>query len=201
MVSSALWILVAMAAYGIVHSILASLRAKALAREWFGPPALRVYRLAYNMFAVVSLLPVLALVPLLPDRELYRVPAPWVSLTLVGQALAAGMLVVSLLRTGLSSFLGVRQLVSGSEERGGALVVTGLYRWVRHPLYTAGLIFIWLSPVMTVNLLALYAGFTLYIVVGALFEERKLVKEFGRAYTRYRQKTPMLFPIHFGRKR
>jgi protein-S-isoprenylcysteine O-methyltransferase Ste14 len=47
---------------------------------------------------------------------------------------------------------------------------------------------------MTFNLLALNLGLTLYIIIGAYFEERKLLLEFGGAYTEYRQKTPMLIP-------
>ena len=70
----------------------------------------------------------------------------------------------------------------------------GLYRYVRHPLYTAGLVFIWLLPIMTCNLLALNIGLTAYIIVGAYFEERKLLLEFGDAYAEYRQQTPMLIP-------
>ena len=67
-------------------------------------------------------------------------------------------------------------------------------RWVRHPLYTVGLIFIWLLTEMTVNRLALNIGLSLYLVVGALYEERKLVLEFGQAYQEYREQTPMLIP-------
>jgi len=65
---------------------------------------------------------------------------------------------------------------------------------VRHPLYTAGLIFIWLLTEMTVNRLALNIGLSLYLVIGALYEERKLVLEFGQAYQEYRERTPMLIP-------
>ena len=73
-------------------------------------------------------------------------------------------------------------------------MLKGLYRWVRHPLYTAGLVFIWLTPVMTVNLLAMNLGLTIYIVLGAMFEERKLLHEFGQAYADYQRRTPMLIP-------
>ena len=73
-------------------------------------------------------------------------------------------------------------------------MVNGLYRFVRHPLYTAGLVIIWLMPVMTCNLLALNIGLTLYVLIGAVYEERKLLKEFGQAYAAYRQRTPMLIP-------
>jgi protein-S-isoprenylcysteine O-methyltransferase Ste14 len=35
---------------------------------------------------------------------------------------------------------------------------------------------------------------TIYTIVGALYEERKLVKAFGQAYEEYRKHTPMLIP-------
>ena len=70
----------------------------------------------------------------------------------------------------------------------------GLYRYVRHPLYTAGLVFIWLLPIMTWNLLALNIGLTAYILIGATFEERKMLNQFGEKYADYRCKTPMLIP-------
>jgi protein-S-isoprenylcysteine O-methyltransferase Ste14 len=41
---------------------------------------------------------------------------------------------------------------------------------------------------------------TIYLVVGAYYEERKLVREFGEAYTSYQQKTPMLIPGLIRRK-
>jgi methanethiol S-methyltransferase len=188
-------VLLAVLVYGLVHSILASLWAKGHARRWFGILADRTYRLLFNIFAVVSFLPVLALVGWLPDRTLYTVPFPWVVLTSLGQLAAVAALLVGLFQTDAWSFLGFRQLVQpDSADQPARLVLKGLYRWVRHPLYTAGLVFIWLTPVMTANVLAMNAGLTIYIVVGALFEERKLMHEFGQAYVEYRQHTPMLIP-------
>jgi protein-S-isoprenylcysteine O-methyltransferase Ste14 len=80
------------------------------------------------------------------------------------------------------------------EEDAGQLVTHGLYRVVRHPLYTFSLLFLWLTPTMSVNSLTLYLGATLYILVGAYFEERKLLRDFGTAYADYKRKTPMLIP-------
>jgi len=193
-------VLLAVGLYGLVHSVLASLWVKARLRQTFGPASERWYRLAYNLFAVLSLLPVLVLPALLPDRELYRIPAPWLYLTLAGQALAALLLLAGLLHTGVWSFLGLHQLIQSPAAEQPRLVVRGLYRWVRHPLYTAGLLLIWLLPVMTVNLLALSLGLMLYIVIGAMFEERKLEDEFGQAYVEYRRSTPMLVPFLPGKR-
>ncbi len=193
-------VFLAVGLYGLVHSILASLMAKARVRQVFGYVSERWYRLAYNAFAVLSLLPVLALPALLPDKRLYQIPPPWLYLTLTGQGLAGLALGVGLLHTGVWSFLGLRQLFAPVAESQPELVVRGLYRWVRHPLYTAGLLFIWLLPVMTVNLLALNLGLTLYIVIGAVFEERKLVREFGQAYLDYQRRVPMLVPFLLGKR-
>jgi protein-S-isoprenylcysteine O-methyltransferase Ste14 len=193
MLKSVLLILLSVFAWGLFHSLMASLWAKARARQLFGPLAERGYRLSYNLIAGITLLPVFALVALLPDRELYAFPLPWSLLTLALQAAAAVALAAGLLQTGVWSFLGLRQLLR-VEDAPPQLVVRGLYRWVRHPLYTAGLVLIWLSPVMTANLLALNAGLTIYIVAGAMLEERKLQAEFGEAYAAYKRRTPMLIP-------
>ncbi len=192
--TSPLIILLAMAVYGVVHSVLASHWAKDLAQQWYGALTDRAYRVAYNIFAIVSLLPVLALVPGLPDRALYAIPFPWAFLTLLGQAVAVVLLVIGLLQTGVWTFLGVHQLLGARGIEEEKMVVNGLYRWVRHPLYSAGLLFIWLTPVMSLNLLALNIGLTVYLVVGALFEERKLLRTFGPVYAEYQQRTPMLVP-------
>lgn len=194
MFSSALLILLAVGLYGLVHSFLASLRVKARARQWIGPAADRWYRLAFNLFGAVTLLPVLALPAVLQDRPLYTIPPPWSYLALAGQAAALLALAVGVVQTGALSFLGLRQLLGPDRPVRPELVVEGLYRWVRHPLYTAGLVLIWLIPVMTVNLLALNTGLTAYLVIGALFEERKLVGEFGEEYVDYRKRTSMLIP-------
>lgn len=101
---------------------------------------------------------------------------------------------VGLFQTDLGKFAGLRQIISPAGEKNGKLVITGLYRHMRHPLYTFGLLFIWLTPMMTVNMLVVYISSTLYIIIGAYFEERKLLREFGDAYAEYQSNTPMLIP-------
>jgi protein-S-isoprenylcysteine O-methyltransferase Ste14 len=193
--TASFWIiLLAVLAYGGLHSWLASLRLKRRLTERFGKVAERAYRLVYNLVAVITLLPVLLLPVALVDAELYRVPLPWMALLVAVQVVALLVLLAGVLQTGLMSFLGVCQLVRCEDNASSKLVVSGLYRWVRHPLYTAGLVFIWLMPVMTWNLLALNLGISTYIVVGAMFEERKLLADFGPDYATYKRKTPMLIP-------
>jgi protein-S-isoprenylcysteine O-methyltransferase Ste14 len=187
-------ILLAVLAYGMFHTLLASIKAKAQAHQWLGMRSERWYRLAYNFIAVVTLLPILVLPVLLIDKEIYSIPLPWLVITTILQVLAVIVLIIGLRQTGITSFLGLRQAFLPEDTTPPRLVTGGLYRYVRHPLYTAGLVFIWLIPIMTWNLLALIIGLTAYIFIGAYFEERKLLLEFGEEYAQYRRHTPMLIP-------
>jgi protein-S-isoprenylcysteine O-methyltransferase Ste14 len=47
---------------------------------------------------------------------------------------------------------------------------------------------------MTLNRLALVAGVHVYFWIGSIFEERKLVREFGDAYRDYQHRVPRLLP-------
>ena len=181
--------------YGLFHSWTASLGVKRWVRGQFGRGADRWYRLVYNLIAGVTFLPIFALLISLPDAMLYRIPSPWLWVMIAGQLAAAIVILIGIMQTGGFSFIGLSQLVSPPEEGSDShLYSQGMYRWVRHPLYTAGLALIWLSPEITLNSFSLYMGFTAYIIIGAYVEERKLVEEFGEAYVRYQKSTPMLIP-------
>ena len=55
------WLIVVIALWGIVHSLLASLGFKDFLRSVLGDGPMRFYRLFYNLFAVISFLPVIYL--------------------------------------------------------------------------------------------------------------------------------------------
>jgi methanethiol S-methyltransferase len=204
------WLISSIFLWGLLHSFLASLNVKKLVLRWFGDNLSRFYRLAYNIFASVSLLPIIVIAFLMPDRRLYLVHLPWSALMVMGEFLAVLMLAAAFRQTGALEFLGLQQLMNTSSSveqnssertKQGHLVTSGLYRYVRHPLYLAGLVFIWLLPVMTVNILAINLSFTVYIIIGALIEERKLGREFGREYSDYTDVTPMFIPFLNGNKK
>jgi protein-S-isoprenylcysteine O-methyltransferase Ste14 len=73
--------------------------------------------------------------------------------------------------------------------------VISLYKYVRHPLYFGGILGLWATPRMTVTHLVFAIGLTAYFVVGTLFEERDLKREFGDLYKAYQARTPMLIPF------
>ena len=186
------WLIITIALWGIVHSLLASRGFKNFLRGALRHGFMKFYRLLYNLFAVISIIPVLYLMVSLPNSSLYQVPAPWKYLMLAGQGISALFLFVTILQTNVLSFVGLRQLVE--EEKTGNLVTTGFYGSVRHPLYTFSLLILWLSPSITMNSFIVYVALTLYVLIGIVFEERKLLQEFGNEYAEYKSTTPMLLP-------
>jgi len=186
------WLILAILLWGIVHSVTASLGFKELLRRALGASFMKFYRLLYNVFSVISFAPILYLAAVLPTRGLYQASTPWNYLMLAGQGLSAILLLVAVLQTDTLSFVGLRQMFE--EDKPGRLVTRGFYRYMRHPLYTFGLLFLWLSPSVTISSFVLYISLTVYILVGAYFEERKLLREFGQDYVAYRSVTPMIIP-------
>lgn len=189
------WIILYLAFYGTVHSLLASLKAKGKSIQWFGPDAKRWYRLFFNFMAVLTFSPALILAAVLPNAAIYSIPFPW-SLIFFGlQGLGIIGLIAGILQTNVFHFMGLQQISGkGLSDHPSELTVEGLYYWVRHPLYFSSLLLIWFVPNMSWNILAFNLGVTVYIIIGTIFEERKLLKAFGNQYAEYQQKTPMLIP-------
>ena len=187
-----LWLILVIAFWGVLHSLLASTGVKDLLRRAYGNGFMKSYRLLYNIYAVISFLPILYLMITLPDLILYQVSPPNNYWMRVGQGASFFLLLVAAFQTDLLSFVGLRQLFE--EEKMGRLITKGVYHYVRHPLYTFSLLILWLSPKMTLNSFVVYLALTLYVLVGIIFEERKLLREFGQDYANYRAVTPMLIP-------
>jgi protein-S-isoprenylcysteine O-methyltransferase Ste14 len=87
--------------------------------------------------------------------------------------------------------IGQRQIPDGPDE---LFVVTGLHRYVRHPLYSASILFLMGGATSLLGLTtAIFA--TSYFVIGMKFEDRKLARLYGDIYRDYRQRTPALIPF------
>ncbi len=189
--------------YAMLHSLLASDTAKTLARRAFGRRVDRWYRLAYNVLAYVALLPSDFLISQFPDRELYVLPDPWFNVAIACRFGATVGLLYGISLLGFWDFFGLRQIIRpprSTEAVQGRLRTSGIYGWVRHPKYLFVLGILWFASRMTVNLLALYLVFSLYLYVGTFFEERRLVREFGAEYSEYQRRVPRLLPIRWPRR-
>jgi protein-S-isoprenylcysteine O-methyltransferase Ste14 len=175
-----------LAAFAVQHSGMAR---EVFKRRWFVPAALE--RSVYAALAGVLLL----LLPLvwqpLPGPVLWRAPLGLVVLPLLA---AAGVALINL-RYDPAGMFGVRQAWAGDQP--GApepLIVTGPYRFVRHPLMSCVLVFLWAQPAMTPTLLLLSGGLTLYVLLGTALEERDLLRRFQPDYAAYRRRVPAFVP-------
>jgi methanethiol S-methyltransferase len=195
LIKSFLLIFLAVSLYSLLHSFLASRTVKNAAEVFMGHPGFRWYRLSYNIFAFISLGPVLALAIVLPDRPIYDITVPWDIPLLFLQLAGACFSFAAAVQTGLGTLSGLTQLNHHTAQtEKGQLVTGGLYKYVRHPIYTGAILFLWASPQLSWNSLALKLAFTLYFIIGGMVEEKKLVEDFGDEYRAYRMKTPMIIP-------
>lgn len=191
-------------AWSLVHSLTAGPRLKTVVRHRIGERAYEGwYRLLYNLFSLVTFLPVLwALATAVPNPILYRVPAPWSYAFLALQLAGLLGLLYAAWQTDVWAFVGVRQALrylSGEPHPSlpPQFVTSGPYAWVRHPLYTFSLMVLWFSPVMALNSLVFNVLATLYFWIGSVHEERQLEREFGAAYEAYQARVPRLLPLRW----
>ncbi len=65
---------------------------------------------------------------------------------------------------------------------------------MRHPLYLYSTLFLALNPVMTAQWALLTMFSVTYFILGGMIEERRLLKEFGEEYRKYRKRVPFMIP-------
>lgn len=163
----------------------------------------RFYRLFFNSVAVLTLIPVLWYAHSLRQEPFFRWEGPWLVPRYLLLACGILLVVAGGRHYDLGQFVGIGQLrgaSSGGLATGGGIDSSGVLGLVRHPWYTAVVLLLWAGDLDVATLVG-NAVLTLYIVVGTLLEERKLVHEFGDAYRRYQQQVSMFVPLKWIRRR
>jgi len=180
--------------FGVVHSVLASTSAKRILHPLFG----RYYRLSYNLFSALHIgLILLAGREWLGDNSAHLNLASQLDITIVAcRWVGIGIILAALTQYDLGIFGGLTQLRRGSNSSNDeeSLHVTGLHRYVRHPLYLGAYCYLWGGAADEFGLQTALWG-SLYLFVGTWFEERKLISLYGRHYVEYREKVPAILPI------
>jgi len=140
---------------------------------------------------------------LVPPAMLYVVHPKWITWSLLPISewirwlgLIVGVMIMLVVRWVLHT-LGCNVSETVLTKLHHQLITTGPYRWVRHPLYTAGIVLFcsialmqgsWLLLVTT----GIAASFIRFIVIPV--EERALVARFEDSYEIYRKQTGRLLP-------
>ena len=182
-----LWVI-----YCVLHSLLASSVIKEKAKKLMGPNYYS-YRFGYTLFAFITLMLIVYYGISIRTTLVFE---PSIFIKIVGILIGVSGLILMLvcIKKYFVSLSGLRSLIR--EEQYSELMITGVHKYVRHPLYTGTFTFLWgmflVFPFW--NLLVSNVIITAYTLIGIQLEEEKLVKEFGEQYRLYRQHVPMLFP-------
>lgn len=187
LVLAACWVL-----YCVLHSVLASTSVKARVQQRTGS-AFRYYRLFYTVFAALSLGVLIAYQIRVPTTLLF---SPNLAAKFFGYVLLPGGvgLMFICIRKYFFSLSGLKSLVQ--ETPSSELMIGGIHRFMRHPLYTGTFAAIWgfwlIHP--TCSVLVADVIITVYTLWAIRLEEAKLVAEFGEDYREYQRQVPKLIP-------
>jgi methanethiol S-methyltransferase len=100
------------------------------------------------------------------------------------------------------SFFGIRQILNFGKTKSlkpsNEIKKSGLLGIIRHPMYLALLIYLW-CQISKMSDIVVTVVLTVYILIGTILEEKKLVLEFGEEYIKYQKQVPMLIPFTKGK--
>jgi len=176
--------------FALTHSLLAGRACKRAAR--LSP---QHYRLAFTISAVVLTGAWLGFMHMLPDHPAYRLHGAARIAGYALQLLGIWMLWRAARAFDMRIFLGLAPM----PETGEPFLERGIYRHLRHPMYTGVLLILLANPVQSVNHLHLAAAVALYFVIGSRLEERRMLAEHPE-YAGYRRRVPAFWP-RLGRSR
>ena len=174
--------------YGLVHSVLATTAVKQFANNL--GIKLGAYKVIYNVIALVGLY---ALIKFQTTVTSVRLFSSTILITTLGMFLTIVGFAVML----ICIFKYFKQMNGFSQEvNQPTLIISGLHRFVRHPLYTGTFIFIaglfFLFPFMA-NLVSI-SVIIAYTLIAIRFEEKKLILTFGEDYISYQKRVPKILP-------
>lgn len=170
------------------------------------PRYLPFHRLVYNCCSLLTFALVALYEKTLPHQVLYE----FSNLAELGR-IALFSVGVVLFMAGAKTYdlfqlAGLRQLATQKTHRvlnsTNRYKRSGISNATRHPWYLAAFFVVWFnSRTIDVNGLITNTIFSIYLVLGTLQEERKLVLEFGEEYRQYQKEVSMFLPFKWLKSR
>jgi methanethiol S-methyltransferase len=161
--------------------------------RWF-----RYYRLAYNLTALTTLVPVALYSMAVDTAPVFRWEGRLAILRYALISVALGLFGAGARHYRLSKVVGIDQIRTGKTSRllteSDLLSTSGIHGLIRHPWYAGALLLVWTREVGWVGLFTNIV-LSLYLVIGALLEESRLVREFGASYRDYQKRVSLLIPL------
>jgi len=184
---SIILIMLATLAFAIIHSVLATQSVKQRCYKLNISP--QRYRLLYVAVAILLTGIWLGFIYTLPDRPFYHLEGSAKITAIFLQGIALLILWLSLRPIDVAAFLGLRPFPNGVEP----FIERGIYRHIRHPMYSGLILLQAAAPIQTCNSLSILGCVTVYFVIGARFEERRLLAGHPD-YADYRRRVSAFIP-------
>ena len=178
--------------YCVLHSLMAGTSFKNTLQKKLGKKY-KYYRLFYTLFSFIFLV---WLIYYQINMKTYQLYQPGLFILIAGLIISFAGLILMIICIGkyFISLSGLRSLVQ--ESVSSPLMIQGIHKHIRHPLYLGTFAFIWglflILPYL--SFLITNTIITIYTLIGINLEERKLEAEFGEKYRKYRSEVPKLFP-------
>jgi protein-S-isoprenylcysteine O-methyltransferase Ste14 len=179
--------------FAVIHSVLASDRIKQHFYDF--KISSQRYRLIYVSSAIVLTIVWLLFIYFLPDQALYQLRGTVRTAAITLQGLALFLLWLSLRPIDVAAFLGLRPFTNDIEP----FIERGIYRYLRHPMYSSVILLLAANPDQSYNSATLLITVTLYFIIGARFEEQRLLANHPD-YAEYRQRVPAFIPRPWTRR-
>ena len=179
-----------------VHSTLISTTVTDFAKKKLGG-SFRFYRLFYNVVSLVTLIPIVSYSHTLREAPIFRWEGSLGIVQVFLLAVSVYLFVAGGRHYSWARFWGISQIKAGRAGRSLAdsstFVVSGIHRIIRHPWYIGGILIVWAQD-LSASTILINMVISVYFMIGAVLEERKLVLEFGENYREYQRSVSMLFP-------
>ena len=176
-----------------LHSALISTTVTDFAKKKLGG-GFRFYRLFYNVVSLVTLIPLVYYSHMLREAPVFRWEGSMRIVQVFLVAVSVYLFVAGGRHYSWARFWGIAQVKAGSSlADSSTFVVSGIHRIIRHPWYLGGILIVWAQD-MSVSTILINMVISVYFMIGAVLEERKLVIEFGEKYREYQRTVSMLFP-------
>jgi methanethiol S-methyltransferase len=157
------------------------------------------YRLFYVLFSFFLLIPLINYTAQIDKTIIISYVFPW---SIIRYIFIYGSLLIFFWAFFFDydalSFFGIRQIINFGEGKevnpSTDIKKGGLLGIVRHPMYLALIIYLWCQTFRIADIVV-NTVLTIYVIIGTILEEKKLVLEFGDAYVEYQHEVPMLIPF------
>ena len=155
--------------------------------------------LATTTYAIIASIQLIALFAFWTPSGIVWWRAEGIAFVFVGMAYAASWVVLAKasfdagaeLQSGALGWLSLMQNIRPAFPD---MPTTGLFRFIRQPIYVGFILTLWTVPVWTPDQLVLALSFTAYCLIGPLLKEKRFAGLYGERFATYAARVPYVVP-------